>query len=629
MTPESKPSLWQLSRDYTDFGVRLRLLVMVLMAFLLTINFITFYVVFQTKKQLESRQNDNLVAVATAIREYSLRVPLLRGTASPSPDQLDPFVTFITENGYLSLVDHIQIMDLNQTVVFSTRQNSGDSIAVWAGLTAEQRFYVGEGLAVFSKSYPVQGLWYRAYYTPLMNVQSNRIERVIQTEIEISDVRHLDLLTRITLIIWVVGIIVGLGLSFLFIRQAVRPIRQLSEEAHQYRTGRGERHVDTNETDLRVVLETFREMVADLQEKEQRLRELYAQAEQRAERIENYNDYILRSIGSGVISFDTTGNVTVFNRTAGAILGRTEAAARGQHFTTLFRQNPALQALIENILTENQPLAHQEVLLEFEDKPAIWVDVSLSALYNDHGTLLGATLLINDLTEIKHLQEQINLKERLSALGEMSAGIAHELRNSLGAIIGYAKLLQKKLAEDDPRRALLDAVFKEAATQEIIVRDFLAFARPSQLTLTAVNLETLLDQVCKGIESREPVVIQREIPADLPHLAGDENLLRQVFLNLIHNAIEARTGDPAHIRIQATSLPQQQLIELHIHDAGHGIPAEILPKIFNPFFTTKASGVGLGLALVHKIVLEHNGTLRVESTEGEGTTFILHLPTSG
>jgi signal transduction histidine kinase len=239
-----------------------------------------------------------------------------------------------------------------------------------------------------------------------------------------------------------------------------------------------------------------------------------------------------------------------------------------------------------------------------------------------HDAAIGIILSFSDLTEVKRLQEQMELRERLTALGEMSAGIAHELRNPMAVISGYLNLLSKK--SDPAAQETIRSIANEITGMNRIIGDLLTFARPASLNRVTVNIREMIETCLAGVLQARGV--GPNITADVNvadfEIAVDEVLMRQAFTNLIQNAVEAMP-DGGTLTIDAQVNHECRIV---IRDSGLGMPAEGLKKIFLPFYTTKDKGVGLGLALVHKIVLSHGGRIDVESTEGKGTTFTVALP---
>lgn len=225
-------------------------------------------------------------------------------------------------------------------------------------------------------------------------------------------------------------------------------------------------------------------------------------------------------------------------------------------------------------------------------------------------------------SEIKSLKEQLVIKERLAALGEVSAGIAHEFRNPMGVIAGYAKLLLKTLDETDSRREIVQGILKEIAEMNNVMEELLKFSRSEPIKKAAVNLTKSIRDV---IESMGDVSHRIDFPfSDNADINGDETLLKQAIKNIIQNALDA--GDNVWVNIEKVYSADKKGVIVSIKDNGRGISEKDLDKIFMPFYTTKNRGSGIGLAIVQKIVAGHGGNINVQSKEGYGSTFSVFLP---
>lgn len=362
------------------------------------------------------------------------------------------------------------------------------------------------------------------------------------------------------------------------------------------------------------VVDTFHELVSKLKEKEKELEVLKKLAEQRAGDIESYNRNILQSVPSGVISFDRDLRIKTMNSSAEKILGIKAEDAIGRNCEELFK-NP-----IAKLLKERNPIERGEVQYKLPDGRELWLGLTFSPLRDSEGKEIGNILVFTDLTELKAFESQAELRKRLSSLGEMSAGIAHELRNPLGVIAGYTKLLSRKA--DATLIPTVEAISKEIEVMDRIISDFLSFARPVELILSKISLSEIISSCVSsisGISGR--VEVLQDIDKSV-FISGDEILLRQAFTNLIQNAIDAMKDGG---RLVFEYADKKDYAEITVSDTGHGIPEGSKDKIFLPFYTTKEKGTGLGLAIVHKIITSHAGTIRVDST-GSGSTFRLRLP---
>ncbi len=381
---------------------------------------------------------------------------------------------------------------------------------------------------------------------------------------------------------------------------------------------RKEQHEKATETGF--IINAFHEVTKQLKENEKELERLKQLAEQRAENIESYNENILQCVTSGVMTFDTHCTVTTINRSAEEMLTMEREVVLGKSCRELFGDSEITRA-VHDTFGKKVPSARMESTLE---RPAgkLWLGFNTAILNDRHGSALGVILSFSDLTEVKRLQEQMELRERLTALGEMSAGIAHELRNPMAVISGYLNLLSKKADPSD--QTVIRDITAEINSMNRIIGDMLTFARPASLNRVNVNIKDMIEGCLSsvlqatGADSR----IKTQLKLDDITISLDEVLMRQAITNLIQNAIDAMP-EKGTLEIETQWGKEIKVI---VRDTGVGIPPQNLKKIFLPFYTTKDSGVGLGLALVHKIVLSHEGRIDVNSTEGKGTEFTAIFP---
>jgi two-component system nitrogen regulation sensor histidine kinase GlnL len=280
---------------------------------------------------------------------------------------------------------------------------------------------------------------------------------------------------------------------------------------------------------------------------------------------------------------------------------------------------------------------HENVMLMTGGHPTP-VSAATSPLLLGSGERIGVILILRDLTNVRELERSVRQSDRLSALGTLAAGLAHEIKNPLGGIKGAAQLLERELSVDNEMREYTRIMLKEVSRVNRIVEELLALTSPRKLKLETINLHRIIGDLTKlqrqSAADRNVTIMQQFDPSIPPFLA-DEELLTQLFLNLIKNAIEA-VGDVGLVRISTRvhadyRMTQQgesrtRMVAVDISDDGPGIPKEQQEQLFTPFFTTKATGTGLGLAICQKIVSEHRGILKVRSSSGKGTVFTVMLP---
>lgn len=380
-----------------------------------------------------------------------------------------------------------------------------------------------------------------------------------------------------------------------------------------YRSNKKQREKKASEVGF--VVDTFHELVSQLKEKERELEILRKKAEDRASAIEGYNENILQSVQSGVISFDEEMRITKINLAAAKILEIVEENVIGKQHDAVLKQP------ITDFLAQRKLIERGEIVYLTPSGKRIWLGLTLSPLKNSDGTTIGQILIFTDLTHLKAIESQMELRNKLSSLGEISAGIAHELRNPMGVIAGYTKILQKKA--DESVKPTVNAISREIAVMDRIISDFLSFSRPVELNLADIDLKGIIHYCLMATaEKRNDIELQLSID-NLPALRGDEVLVRQAFINLLQNALDSMPrGGTLSIKAAVSG---NDILEIAVSDTGHGISENVRDKIFLPFFTTKEKGTGLGLAIVHKIVVSHGGSIQVDSGD-TGTVFHIRLP---
>jgi PAS domain S-box-containing protein len=426
------------------------------------------------------------------------------------------------------------------------------------------------------------------------------------------------------------GLLVVLLLGIAGTRSLLRPYLELSRAAKDL----GKEEITLQE-DPQFIATAFRRLIDTLHQKEAELSRLYTAEQWRYEALDSYQEVILGSISSGAISLHPDLTIRVFNTTAQQIFGYSQEEVVGQSCEEVFGEEGAITRLARETLREGRLHSRLEMAIQRKDGVTRWIGVSSSILRDEQGTVRGVTFLLTDLTEIRKLQEQVMLRESLATVGQISAGITHEVRNSLGAILGFAYLLQKKIPAEDPLARHVQGIIDEILLLEGTVRDFLTLARPAQLKLYPLNLTEVVEEALAHYQEAAEVAgvkVVWERREEFPMIRGDRQAIRQALGNLIRNALEAMP-DGGHLTLSTTvcrspvsSLPQDEWVEVRVTDTGGGIPEEGRGKIFTPFFTSKAKGIGLGLALVQKTVVSHDGQIEVESSPGLGTTFLIRFP---
>jgi len=346
----------------------------------------------------------------------------------------------------------------------------------------------------------------------------------------------------------------------------------------------------------------------------------------RADASERLSGEIIASLTAGLLVVGLDGAVRILNPAGRRMLSVPDQSPLGHHRHLL--NTPALSDVVDEVLTHRAPVLRRTVPLPEPALGATHIGVTASPLFDEHGELHGVICLFTDLTAVKTLEEQLRLKESLATLGELTAGLAHEFRNGLATIHGYSKLFDLALLPE-PYRPYIDAIRAEAESLGEIVTNFLNFARPAELVLSRVDLRAICERAAEEVRADVKALGgDVTVRGEFGTLDGDEVLLRQAFSNLLRNAVEACTQAKLApvILIQSQIDRVQHLSRIFVEDNGPGIDPAARQHVFQPFFTSKRTGTGLGLALVQKIIVFHNGRITVGSSELGGASLRVTLP---
>ena len=421
------------------------------------------------------------------------------------------------------------------------------------------------------------------------------------------------------------GLFVGLMVAYFFIRSVLNPYQKIRKEASKLNLSG---IVIDDDDSVEYAVKMFQEVIRELKQKESLLQAMYNNSEKRADSLARYNEYILGSISSGVIICDNQGVITRFNKSAENIVGFSERYSQGRHYNEVFGKKHQISKIFGDALRKNITYSRTEFEISRKDSENLWIGLSSSLISDNNNNKIGAAVLLTDLTKIKKLQEVSDFTEKMAALGEMSAGLAHELRNSVAAILGFGKLLKKIVNPEEKTASIAQMIISESiATEEMLCR-FLNFASPLNVVPMEVNIEKLLNEslnTAKEMHQDKNIKIEMDIRSKNRVINGDPILLKNAFSNLMINAYQAM-DETGTLRTCSDYDRKKDEILITISDTGKGIPENDQTKIFNPFFTTRDKGTGLGLALVRKIITGHMGNIEVDSKEGIGATFIIHLP---
>jgi signal transduction histidine kinase len=432
-----------------------------------------------------------------------------------------------------------------------------------------------------------------------------------------------------TTVIFIVTIFFFTLLAFFAIlRTSLRPFREIADEA-QLIANLGNKSKTQNESEF--VMETFQGVLARLQDQQHELELLNEEVSLRAATAEKFSAKIVASMPSGIIAFDGQGQTRTINTPARDLLEIKQNTV-GIHFTELLQNFPELSAIVKKCLIDGEVFQREEISGHNSSHRLVRLGVTVAPIDDARAEMQdGVLCLIADLTEVKELREQLALKQNLESLGEMSAGIAHEFKNSLGALHSYAQLFQR-LDVDERGKLAAGQLLQEVRNLSEMTTAFLDFARPKTLSLSEVSLAELLDECASEIR-RHFAEITIDITGQYGVAEADERMLRQTFMNLLRNAAEAVSENDGakKVTVTGTILSEksgQKLCQIKIADTGSGISEKALPMIFVPFFTTKDKGHGIGLALSHRVISQHGGSLSAANGESGGAVFTVKLKVS-
>jgi len=340
-----------------------------------------------------------------------------------------------------------------------------------------------------------------------------------------------------------------------------------------------------------------------------------------------FNDNIIDSINSGLLTTDAEGRITFANRAAAAITGHAPEALMQRNILNVLQQERPFLWQIQRALEQEKRYRFE---LDYSDAAGsnLFLGFTVSELRARSGTPLGMIFIFQDLTEIRVLEEEVALKKRMAALGEMAAGVAHELRNPLASISGSVQVLKRDLRPRSDAAELMDIVIKESKRLDTIIRDFLLFAKPGRFEPETADLARLVRETLSLLENSEEKRPHHRVLMDMPRetipAVVDVNRIKQVFWNLAKNGLKAMPeGGTLTVRAAQDADGQSVVV---FADTGIGMSEKDVAANFQPFHGSFRSGTGLGLAIVYRIVEEHGGRIRVQSRQGRGTSIEVHLP---
>ena len=412
-------------------------------------------------------------------------------------------------------------------------------------------------------------------------------------------------------------------LGYLYLRVTLKPYQTMKHAAREATPIPKEKEVSVEQ-----IVTSFQKMIKELKDKEEILQGLYQKTQKRAARLEQFNEYILAGMASGLISCNREEVITHFNRSAQKLLGIGEQQALGKHYSEVLKHVPDLVELIARTTDDRSNSSRCELNVDAGDGKDISLGVSTTLISDELDRRVGVTVIMTDLTEIKRLQKDIAYKDKMAALGETAAGLAHELRNSMTAVVGFGKLITK-LAQDNPEMLqVAESISREGSVTEQMLTRFLAFAQPTNFSMDRVDVTRIARDLTESLQSKaetKGITLEFSRSSDSISVWGDQLAIRQIVSNLLVNAVEASPLG-GRVQIDIESSDDGEFVAISVSDDGPGIPGDIRNKVFNPFFTTKEGGTGLGLCTVRKFVTGMSGRIELSPPDEDGLTVQALLP---
>ena len=458
--------------------------------------------------------------------------------------------------------------------------------------------------------------YYYLYPIPAGAGGSLLVLTVDQPELAYLDDSRDTLMVVLIVAVGVVALVYAVLSRFMF-----RPFRRIKQQAEQ-----AGRSVDGAEDETEAVVQEYENTINQLVRTKTELLRLNEEIRNRADSLELFNRYLMESSRSGVVTLDLYGRVVAINEIAVRLLDLGQDKLTDCHYSSLLAGREALIDDIGRAFQDESSGGYKEYVGLIESRPEAVLGVTSTEIQDRDQGQSGLLLMINDLTELAHLRNELENRNRLAALGEMAAGLAHQVRNSLGTISGYATLLKKRLMREDMSAESAESLLDETREANELIDRFLSFARPFEYTPRQIDLGHLVEECLDAFRVRQDPGAA-EFKADCPSgllLEADPVLLRQALGNLVDNAIKAYEVGSGPVEVVVERQDNQAVVS--VRDYGCGIPSEEVDKIFTPFFSSRPAGTGLGLPLTTKIVDLHSGSLRVESEPGSGTRFSIALP---
>jgi PAS domain S-box-containing protein len=460
---------------------------------------------------------------------------------------------------------------------------------------------------------------------------------VSKKRMEAEIVRTRTELAALTLIMLAFGAVSAAVIA----RRISRPVQQLAEGAAALTRGEWNQRIESpTEDEIGKLATAFNHMVAELAQQRLALEDANAELRRGFEELtdlKSYTDNILASLTTGIVTVDLEGRVVTLNPAAELMTGFFAGEVRGRYCTEVFAHTPDLAELLMETLATRAAVPGLTVTLRRRNGRTVPVELAAAPLRGGEGKELGVIGVFRDLTRVRQLEDRLRRSDRLAAIGELAAGLAHEIKNPLTSLLTFSRHLPRRFEDAEFRQKFQSVVPRELERINTIVERLLELARPARLAFKPLRVPALLERVLELYGERleaQGVRIVRDWRRDVPVLWADQEALYRALVNLVANALDAMPrGGMLTLRVGlsdadtlAGARSGARRLAVEVEDSGTGIAPTDLDRVFNPFFSTKEGGTGLGLALTQKIVEDHGGSIDVRSTLGSGALFRIVLP---
>ncbi len=589
------------------FQLEVRLGLALIILVLIILNFASHYALFRIRQSLEDQIRGELTEAAVVAADDVSRI---RTTMLP-----DTMVSHITSAYSLNSVSIVPLSYDRVMAINAGRRPDSVFLQIDSSISAAELAPIVRNRPVFSHK---RGSLRCAFLFPIEFMGSKYIIAVTRENALLSSVENAG---AILIFFGLLGIGIIVYVSARFVHFITIPFERLREKAVE--SGRMDA---TSGDQVSALIKSYEGIIDDLKQKELDLVRLNEIITRRAQDLEVYNNYILESINTGIITIDNERRISSLNRAAIEIMELQGVDAIKQVCSRVLSGHDGLLELIEDFLRDKRQVRNRQITARMSGGRLRTLSVSLFSLADSRGQQIGLSLILNDQTELLKMQDELELNRRMASLGEMSGGLAHQLRNSTAAIVGFAKLIEKRIPEDCGAGENMRFLLKEAMDASALVARFLDFARPLYLDVAETDLVRLIEDMVISAKRSAPGI---DISFDQTHqekvvIDGDSLLLKQGIGNILDNACSA--AGEIHGRVKIMSRIADGMIDISISDNGPGVPDNIKDDIFTPFISGTPSGLGLGLPLARKIITLHGGRVEFNSEIGQGTTFVITLP---